>query len=175
MVARLEHVAHAVEEAVDVRLEDVVLLGPEEAEHRRARQVERAVALAVDALPRPLPWPRRSGATPRALQQRAAAAVGPVALALSTREPLVGAGQVEGDRLDRDRPAHLLVELEVADRLGAVDQSDQALRRRRAVAATLIAERAHMIWRSPVGAERRSSSAASNHVCASLSRTSSGT
>src|SRR3990172_8645068 len=107
MVARREDVKDRLEEALDVRREQPLLLRPEEALHGRSRQVERAVALAVDTLPR-LILRRVRGSRRLRGERRPPTPVGAVARSL-TREQRVGAGQAERDRLDRYQPAHLLV------------------------------------------------------------------
>ncbi len=96
MVACLKHVAHTGKEAVNVWLQELSLLRPEEALHGRAGQVKRSVAVAVDALPR-LILGRSRGPRRLGHQQRPAAAIGWVTLCLAV-QPLASAGQVEGDQ-----------------------------------------------------------------------------
>src|SRR5687767_12583001 len=123
MVACLEDLAHLGEEALHVRCQQLLLMRPEEAHHRRAGEVERAVALAVDALPRlrlcRFSRPRRLSA-----EERSPATIGAIAHRLSGEES-VSVWQAECDRLDGGGPAHLLVELEAIDLAIALERRGQ--------------------------------------------------
>src|ERR671913_3313 len=125
MVARLEHLLDAVEEAPDVGLEQVRLLRPEEAEHSRTSQVERAIAIAMNSRPDvSLGFRRRTRGL--CLEQRPPAAVRWIEACLLIQKSL-GVGHVQRDGLDRHGPAHLLVQLEATRRFLGVSHANEAL------------------------------------------------
>lgn len=90
MVVLGKDLADAREEGCLVGLEQVSLVRPEEALHGRPGQMERAIALAVDALPGDL-FGGRARARGIGFDARPDTAVGRVARGLD-RQPLVAAG-----------------------------------------------------------------------------------
>src|SRR6476646_1615591 len=102
VVARLEHLAQAIEETVHVGLDELGLIGPEDALHGRGREVERTVAVAVDLLPGALlGLACRGGSIGPDLG--APSAIRLVALGLGG-DALLGAAYAEGNCLDGDGP-----------------------------------------------------------------------